>query len=213
VQIDWIPMIGFAVASLLLIMIPGPDQALITRNCLMGGRRAGLLTMVGGLLGVSVHAAAASAGVSALLVASPKAFAVLKAAGAAYLLWLGARMMRSLFHGRDAHGDASAGRSVAGRGSLRQGFHSNALNPKVALFFVTFLPQFLPQSGAAHREALVLSGLFAALYAGWFGMYVLAVQSLGRLLRRPRVAASIEQLTGGLLIAAAVRLFVTQPLT
>ena len=90
---------------------------------------------------------------------------------------------------------------------LRQGFLSNALNPKVALFFVTFLPQFLTTDGASPRtEALLLSGIFGVLYLTWFGLYVAAVDRLGRWLQRPRVKARIEQVTGLVLATVAIRL-------
>jgi threonine/homoserine/homoserine lactone efflux protein len=93
---------------------------------------------------------------------------------------------------------------------LRQGFLSNALNPKVALFFVTFLPQFLSaDSGSPRAEALLLSGIFGALYLAWFGLYIAAVDRLGRFLQRPRVKAHIEQITGLVLATVAVRLATT----
>jgi threonine/homoserine/homoserine lactone efflux protein len=201
-------MTTFAITALVLIMLPGPDQALITRNALAGGRRGGALTMVGGVLGVTVHAGAAALGLSALLLASATAFTALKVAGAAYLLWLGGQMVWSAVRsGRPA----APGRPVAAPARpsayLRQGFLSNALNPKVALFFVTFLPQFLTAGGGSPRaEALLLSGIFATLYLAWFGLYLSAVDRLGRWLRRPRVTARIELATGLVLTTVAVRL-------
>ncbi|PZF79457.1 LysE family translocator [Jiangella anatolica] len=207
-------MTTFALAALVLIMMPGPDQALITRNALVGGRAGGLLTMVGGVLGLTVHAGAAAVGLSALLLASATAFTVLKIAGAAYLLWLAVQLLRSAARTRRSGASADAGGSggalvAAPRrwAYLRQGFLSNALNPKVALFFVTFLPQFLSGGVASARaEALLFSGVFALLYLAWFGLYVAAVDRLGRWLRRPSVTARIEQVTGVLLAAVAVRL-------
>ncbi len=203
-------MTTFGIAALLLIMLPGPDQALITRNALVGGRHGGLLTMLGGVLGVSVHAAAAAWGVSALLLASATAFTALKIAGAAYLLWLAAQMLWSATRSRrsPAAEERETGGAPARRwGYLRQGFLSNALNPKVALFFVTFLPQFLTADNASPRaEALVLSSIFGVLYLAWFGLYIAAVDRLGRWLRRPRVKARIEQVTGLVLATVAVRL-------
>ena len=100
-------MTTFAIAALLLIMVPGPDQALITRNALVGGRRAGVLTMLGGVFGVTVHATAAAAGLSALLLTSATAFTALKIVGAAYLLWLGVQMLRSAI--RTGRGPVDAG--------------------------------------------------------------------------------------------------------
>jgi threonine/homoserine/homoserine lactone efflux protein len=200
----------FALAALLLIMIPGPDQALMTRSTLVGGRTAGLLTMAGGVLGLAVHATAAAVGLSALLLASATAFTVLKIVGAAYLLWVGVQTLRAAARSRSAPAETMTTRvRLRPLTAIRQGFLSNALNPKVALFFVTFLPQFLSTGdtpAATRLHALLLSAVFALLYLGWFGLYVTAVNGLGRLLRRPRVKAGIERVTGVLLVAFAVRL-------
>ncbi|MEU8614142.1 LysE family translocator [Actinoplanes sp. NPDC048791] len=204
-------MLTFAMTALVLIMLPGPDQALMTRNALVGGRAGGVLTLVGGVLGVGVHAGAAALGLSALLLASATAFTVLKIAGAVYLLWLAAQMLWSAARSpRAPVTDQPDVVPVRRSAYLRQGFLSNALNPKVALFFVTFLPQFLTVGGGSPRaEALLLSAIFAGLYLSWFGLYVAAVDRLGRWLRRPRVKARIEQVTGLVLATVAVRLLVT----
>ncbi|RZS31153.1 threonine/homoserine/homoserine lactone efflux protein [Herbihabitans rhizosphaerae] len=201
-------MTEFAIAALVLIMLPGPDQALITRNALVGGRSGGALTMLGGVLGVAVHAALAALGVSALLLASATAFTILKIVGAVYLLWLAAQMLWSARRTRRAPERTDALVAPQRRSAcLRQGFLSNALNPKVALFFVTFLPQFLSgDTGSPQLQGLVLSGIFAILYLAWFSVYLIAVDRLGRWLRRPRVRARIEQVTGMVLGAVAVRL-------
>lgn len=199
-------MMTFAIAALLLIMLPGPDQALITRNALVGGSAGGLLTMIGGVLGLTVHASAAALGLSALLLTSATAFTALKIVGAAYLLWLGIQMLRSAARRTQA---AEAIIAAPSRKAvyLRQGFLSNALNPKVALFFVSLLPQFLSaDSGSPRAEALLLSAIFAVLYLAWFGLYVAAVDRLGRWLRKPTVKARIEQVSGVLLLSVAVKL-------
>jgi threonine/homoserine/homoserine lactone efflux protein len=195
-------MLTFALASLVLIMIPGPDQALITRNTLAGGRAGGLLTMAGGVLGVAIHASAAALGISALLATSATAFTVLKLIGAAYLLWMGISAIRAAR--RTAHIADESGSSGRLR-AVRQGFLSNALNPKVALFFVTFLPQFLP-SHATLSQALLLCSVFAVLYVSWFSLYVLLVEQIGKFLRRPTVRGWIERVTGVMLIGFALRL-------
>lgn len=199
-------MLTFAIASLVLIMMPGPDQALITRNALVGGRAGGLLTALGGMLGTTVHAGAAAIGLSALLVASATAFTALKIVGVLYLLWLALSMLAS---SRRPHtdDDTSTMAAQAGWKYLRHGFLSNALNPKVALFFVTFLPQFLSSGTDSPRaQGLLLSAVFALLYISWFGLYAAAVERLGRWLRKPKVSARIEQLTGFGLIGVAARL-------
>jgi threonine/homoserine/homoserine lactone efflux protein len=201
-------MTTFAIAALVLIMVPGPDQVLITRNVLAGGRSGGLLTLAGGALGLSVHASAAALGLSALLLASATAFTVLKIVGVVYLLWLGIQTLRSAIRTRrEPAADQPFAAPRRRLAYLRQGFLSNALNPKVALFFVTFLPQFLStDTGSPQAQALILSAIFGVLYVTWFSLYVLAVARLGRWLRRPKVKARIEQVTGLVLVTFAARL-------
>ena len=145
---------------------------------------------------------------SALLLASATAFTVLKIVGVAYLLWLGLQTLRAARRSRHEPGAEGAVAVPQRRWAyLRQGFLSNALNPKVALFFVTFLPQFLPtDSGSPRAEALLLSAIFAVLYVAWFSVYVVAVDRLGHWLRRPNVKARIEQVTGLVLVTFAARL-------
>jgi threonine/homoserine/homoserine lactone efflux protein len=164
--------------------------------------------MLGGVLGLTVHAGATALGLSALLLASATAFTMLKIVGAVYLLWLAVQMLWSARRSRRPPvPEEPVAVSVRRSAYLRQGFLSNALNPKVALFFVTFLPQFLAaDSGSPRAEALLLSGIFGALYLAWFGLYVAAVDRLGRWLQRPRVKARIEQVTGLVLATVAVRL-------
>lgn len=201
-------MIAFMIASLILIMIPGPDQALITRHAITRGRTAGLFTMLGGVLGLTVHATAAAFGVSALLLASPTAFTVLKIVGVAYMVWMGVQTIRGSFK-RDAEGEGEGNAITRGASHwrfLRRGFLSNALNVKVALFFVTLLPQFLPTSGQVLGQALIFSGIFAIIYLCWFSSYVWAIDWLGDYVRRPKVRAAIERVTGLMLIGFAVRL-------
>src|SRR4051794_13069249 len=190
----------FGIASLVLIALPGPDQALIMRNALVGGRTAGVRTMLGGATGLTLHATAAALGVSALLATSAAAYATLKLVGVAYLLYLGARMLLSARKPPEPEQEARGGRPFL------QGFVSNALNPKVALFFLTFVPQFLPDSGSTLPVALALSAVFAAIYLAWFTGLVRLVGLASDVLRRPRVKAWIERVTGGALVAFAVRL-------
>jgi threonine/homoserine/homoserine lactone efflux protein len=192
--------IEFVLASLLLIALPGPDQALIMRNALVGGRTAGMRTMLGGASGLTLHAAAAALGISALLATSATAYSTLKLVGIAYLLYLGVRMVLAAQRPSDQDEGTSGGRAFA------QGFVSNALNPKVALFFLTFVPQFLPDHGPSLPAALALSATFAAIYLAWFSGVVTLVELVGNALRRPRVQAWTERVTGGALVAFGLRL-------
>src|SRR3954451_16261579 len=190
----------FALTSLVLIALPGPDQALIMRNALVGGRSAGVRTMLGGVTGLTLHATAAALGVSALLATSAAAYATLKLVGVAYLIYLGAKMLLSARQPAEPEQEGRGGRPYL------QGFVSNALNPKVALFFLTFVPQFLPDPGSTLPLALALSATFAAIYLAWFTGLIRLVALASDALRRPRVKAWIEPVTGGALVACAVRL-------
>ncbi|MER7504701.1 LysE family translocator [Nonomuraea pusilla] len=199
-------LLTFTVTTLIMIMIPGPDAALIMRSALAHGRLAGLLTMLGGLAGLTVHATAAAFGLSALLVASPAAFTVVRVLGVCYLLWLGAQaLLPNRAGARRQERERPSGTPLA---HVRRGLLSNLLNPKVLLLFVTWLPQFLPAHGDALGRALLLSGITAGLYAVWFSLYNVLIDKVGALLRRPRVRAAIERATGVLLVGFALRLAV-----
>jgi threonine/homoserine/homoserine lactone efflux protein len=193
-------LLAFVVASLVMVALPGPDQALITRNALVGGRAVGRRTMLGGACGLSVHATAAALGLSALLATSASAYTALKLVGIAYLAFLALRMLTSA-----APAGEDSGRTGP-RHPFAQGLLSNALNPKVALFFLTFLPQFLPRQHAALPAALALSGVFALIYLAWFSALILAVERLGRALRQPRIQRRLERITASALLAFAARL-------
>jgi len=193
-------MIEFAVASLVLIAIPGPDQALIVRNALVGGRAAGLRTMLGGASGLLFHSTAAVLGLSALLAASATAYTSLKVAGVAYLLYLGVRMLRA------AGADSGADEQRRGSRPYSQGLLSNAMNPKCALFFLTFLPQFLPDHGARLPMAVALAAVFEVLYLAWFTGLVALVDRVGEWLRRPRPRAWMDRASGSALVGFAARL-------
>jgi threonine/homoserine/homoserine lactone efflux protein len=193
-------IVEFAIASLVLIALPGPDQALIMRNALVGGRTAGVRTMLGGASGLTLHAGAAALGVSALLATSAAAYSTLKLVGIAYLLYLAVKMLLSARTPSEPEQETDAGRPFV------QGFVSNALNPKVALFFLTFVPQFLPDTGSTLPVSLALSAIFAAIYLAWFSGLVTLVGLASDALRRPRVKAWIERITGGALFAFAARL-------
>jgi threonine/homoserine/homoserine lactone efflux protein len=193
-------IVEFVIASLVLIALPGPDQALIMRNALVGGRIAGLRTMLGGATGLTLHAAAAALGVSALLATSATAYAALKLVGVAYLLYLAVKMLLSARRPAPPETETRGGRPFV------QGFVSNALNPKVALFFLTFVPQFLPDGGPTLPVSLGLSAIFAAIYLTWFSGLVTLVGLASDVLRRRSVKAWIEGVTGAALVAFGVRL-------
>jgi threonine/homoserine/homoserine lactone efflux protein len=197
-------MLEFAAASVVLIAIPGPDQALIVRNALVRGRAVGMQTMFGGATGLLVHSTAAALGISALLAASATAYTALKLAGVAYLLYLGVRMLRAA-----GRADADEVEPVRGR-AFSQGLLSNAMNPKVALFFLTFLPQFLPDHGPRLPAAIAMAAVFEVLYLAGVTGTIAIVEVVGDWLRRPRARAWMERVSGSTLIGFGARLAVSR---
>jgi len=174
----------FALAALALLVIPGPAVLYIVFQSAEQGRRVGLASVAGVHLGTLVHVAAASAGLSALIVASSLAFSIVKYAGAAYLIYLGIRKLLE----RDAETRVERKREPLRRAFVR-GMLVNALNPKTALFFLAFLPQFVaPDRGGVWSQALVLGFVFVGLGLITDSLYALAAGTVGGLLRRQRDA-------------------------
>jgi threonine/homoserine/homoserine lactone efflux protein len=174
----------FGLAALVLLAIPGPAVLYIVVQSAEQGRRVGLASVAGVHLGTLVHVAAASAGLSALIVASSFAFSAVKYAGAVYLIYLGVRKLLD----RDAQTSAERTREPLRRAFVR-GTIVNALNPKTALFFLAFLPQFVtPDRGGVWSQALVLGFVFVGLGLVTDSLYALAAGTVAGLLRRQRNA-------------------------
>ena len=172
----------FGLAALALLVIPGPAVLYIVFQSAEQGRRVGLASVAGVHLGTLVHVAAASAGLSALIVASSLAFSVVKYAGAAYLVYLGIGKLLQ----RDPETQVERKREPLRRAFVR-GMIVNALNPKTALFFLAFLPQFIaPDRGGVWSQALVLGFVFVGLGLITDSLYALAAGTVGGLLRRRR---------------------------
>ncbi len=200
-------LIPFLAVSAVVIVAPGPDMALVGRNALFGGRRAGVYTAVGVVLGLAVWSLAASVGVAALLRKSEPAFVTLKIVGAVYLVWLGVQALRVAWRG---HGDETTASPAVGsrrhpQRALRQGFLSNLANPKIAVFFTSFLPQFAPP-GASFAVLLSLGLVFCLITLVWMAGYGVFVAKAGDVLRRPRIRRVMEGVTGAVLVAFGVRL-------
>ena len=195
-------LLPFLAIAILLIVIPGPDTAMVTKNAVVGGRRSGVYAALGVSIGLTIWTAAAALGIAALLRASAVGFDALKIAGAIYLAWVGIQMLRS--HGAVAAGDAT--RAASGVRALRQGVLSDLGNPKIAVFFTSLLPQFVQGTGSAFVPLLLLGGVFAVLTLFWLATYALAVGHASGWLRRPRVRLALDRFTGVVLIGFSVRL-------
>jgi RhtB (resistance to homoserine/threonine) family protein len=200
-------LIPFLAVSAVVIIAPGPDMALVGRNALFAGRRAGVYTTIGVVLGLAVWSLAASVGVAALLRRSEPAFVALKLVGAMYLVWLGLQALRVAWrgHDRDATSALALSSRPGPRRALRQGFLSNLANPKIAVFFTSFLPQFT-SSDASFAALLALGLVFCLMTLVWLAGYGVFVAKAGDVLRRPGIRRVMEGVTGTVLIGFGVRL-------
>jgi threonine/homoserine/homoserine lactone efflux protein len=187
---------GFLGVAALVIVTPGQDTALTIRNTLLGGRRGGVATAAGVISGQLVWAVTASAGLSALLLASAPLFTAIRVAGAAYLVLLGVQSLLAASRGRRLEE-----RAPRRQAPYRQGVLSNLGNPKMAVFFTSLLPQF----ASSFAGMLALGVVFATLTLTWLSAYALAVARASGLLRRSRVRRALDALTGIALVALGIR--------
>lgn len=199
--------LAFFGISALVIVTPGQDTVLTIRNTLLGGRVGGTFTAVGVALGQAIWTLAASAGVTALLLASEPAFAAVRVAGAAFLIYLGAQALIAAARGGAAQRvKAAEGNWLAPAIALRQGLMSNLGNPKMAVFFTSLLPQFVPAGHTAFLNMLALGLVFCCMTLGWLSIYALVVGRAGDLLSRPRIRRALDAGVGTVLVVLGVRL-------
>lgn len=204
--------LAFMGAAALVISVPGPDFAVVLRNGVSGGRTVGMATAFGTATGILVHCAAAVGGLSALLAASATAFTVIKIAGAIYLIWLGAQSLLSAWRGGGATGGVRSGGGSSARGDVpghwrayRQGLLTNVLNPKVAVFFLTFLPQFLEPGVAVPLRMAQLGLTFWVMTLGWLVVMAVATDTLRGVLRRGRVRRAIDAAMGTVFVGFGLK--------
>jgi threonine/homoserine/homoserine lactone efflux protein len=197
---------AFVGISLLVIVTPGQDTALTIRNTLLGGRPAGVATVLGSSCGQVVWTLATSAGLAVLLIEFHPAFDALRLAGCVYLLYLGAHALLDAVRNRiPPEQSTTAGRRMTPLRGFRQGLLSNLGNPKMLLFFSSLLPQFA--GGHASFEKLLLFGLaFTAMSLSWLMIYTVAVAKARALLLRSSLRRLIDATTGIVLIALGLRL-------
>jgi threonine/homoserine/homoserine lactone efflux protein len=189
----------FAAASLAFLAIPGPSVFYIVTRSVAQGRRAGVTSMLGVQAGGLVHVVAAAFGVSALIASSATAFTIVKYAGAAYLIVLGIRKLRSR---GEEDGEPQIGVPVPANRLFWQGAVVNLLNPKTALFFLAFLPQFVDPSAPVAPQMLVLGTLLVGLGVVSDGTYALVAAGAGRRLRETAAARrTLDRLSGGVFIS------------
>ena len=204
------PLVFVGVVALLTIT-PGADMAMVARSVFTGGRRDAFATTLGISAGCFVWACASALGVAAVLAASQTAYDALRLVGAAYLVWLG---VQSLWAARSGAGAAAApGAAAAGRGSaprqghpFRQGLLTNLFNPKIAVFYSTFLPQFIGPGDPALLVSMLLACVHIALGIAWLSLYAWLLDRAIETFKGSRVRRALDALTGTVLVGLGLRL-------
>lgn len=189
-------LIAFTAAASLLTVTPGLDTALVLRTAAADGARPAALAGLGIAGGCLLWAALVAVGLGALLAASELAYRILRFAGAAYLIWIGYRMLRHPRHVFQIESVSAHGRAAFARGAL-----TNLLNPKVGVFYVSFLPQFVPHGAPVAAFILLLGLIHAVLGLIWFACLILATRPIARLLRKPALVLGLDRITGALFVA------------
>jgi len=196
---------AFTVAAGILTLTPGLDTALILRTAAVEGPKRAVLAVAGIQAGCFCWGALAAFGIGAVLQASVLAFTILKWAGAAYLVWMGINL---ILKPRDSFEVSTQGQASSGSDTtwMRRGFLSNMLNPKMGVFYVSFLPQFLPHDVPAAPFMLGLTGIHMVLGVLWLGTLIAATQPIARVLKRAAVVRWLDRVTGGVFVAFGLRL-------
>jgi threonine/homoserine/homoserine lactone efflux protein len=204
----------YLASAVVLVLIPGPDSLLIASRSLFEGRNAGWIATVGTTCGNVLHAALAALGISAVIAASPDLFDAVRLAGAGYLAWIGLKALRQAYLGWRTGGGlslTSVPKASAWR-NLTHAFLTNLLNPKVILFYLAFVPQFVsPVAGSIGLQTLVLGLTLAGLAAVYHvALAALAAGAAKRLIGSARARAVIDGIAGLLFLGFAARLFLTE---
>jgi RhtB (resistance to homoserine/threonine) family protein len=205
-------VLAFAAVAAVVTISPGADTLLVVRNSLRGGRRDGILTAIGVGSGLYFHAMLSAIGVSAVLAHSAQAFLVLKVAGAAYLAWLGLQSLRSGIRGGPAGPPSGAlpAATPAVR-CFREGLLTNLLNPKVIVFYLALLPQFLSPGDPVLQKSLLLAAIHFAEGIAWLSFVAWAVDRSRRFFLRPGLRRWMDSICGTILVGLGVKLALEQP--
>jgi RhtB (resistance to homoserine/threonine) family protein len=196
----------FIVMSILLIILPGPDTGLATKNTITYGKKGGLKTVLGITCGLIIHTFAAVVGLSAIIVKSAVLFSAFKYIGAIYLIYLGVMSLWSLRKKEVPFENNDQGEIKYGTSCFRQGFLTNLLNPKVAVFFLTFLPQFVVPEGNLFLQLLGMGVIYTCLTFIWFLLYVYLINYISTWMKKPSTQLVIQGLTGCVLVGFGIKL-------
>jgi len=202
-------IVSFTVAAAVLTVAPGQDTMLVVRNVLRGGRGDGVVTTFGICTGLFIHATLSALGVSIVLMHSAMAFQVVKTAGACYLVWLGVRSLAGAVRGGHfpAHTEHQlATRAASPHRCFLEGLLSNVLNPKTAVFYLAFLPQFIRPTDLVLQKSLLLAGIHYVEAILWLVVVSIAVDRMRRLFLTSMVRRWLDGMCGTLFVGFGVRL-------
>lgn len=209
---DWTQFLSFALVTSLLVMSPGPNGVLIAKTVPTSGRAAGFANVAGFVTAFYIHGALSILGVSVILVQSANAFMVVKLLGAAYLCWVGFKALRDAWRGVKTVAEvAPAKRKRTMIKAYGEGFLTNALNPKVSIFYLAAFPQFIPAGEGAVASAFMLVCVHAAINAVWFGSIILLLGRLTRFAGSGRFQRALKAMTGAVFIAFGLNLAAFRP--
>ncbi len=199
-------VLAFCAVAALVTMSPGPDTFLVIRNTLGSGARGGIATVLGIVCGGSVHALLAALGLTLILVQSAQAFFWVKLVGAAYLVYLGVQSLRQGMRRGKNDAALQASRVTSRWRAFGEGFVTNALNPKVAVFYFAFLPQFISPDDPVALKSVMLAGIHYAMGLVWLSGVAFAVARAARLLTRPAVRRGLDIVTGSIFTGLGLKL-------
>ncbi|CEG27184.1 LysE family translocator [Bacillus sp. B-jedd] len=198
----------FILMCIFFVILPGPDIAIITKNTVTVGKAGGVRTVMGACCALLIHTTAAVLGLSAIIMKSALLFSVLKYVGAVYLLYLGIKTLWSIKNkGSASSVETHAKSRIKSESSFKQGFLTDLLNPKVALLFLTFFPQFVDHGSSSVLPFILMGLTYTMITALWCFFYVLLINRISAFMKNPKTQSIIEGITGTILIGFGIRLF------
>ncbi|MBK5447857.1 LysE family translocator [Bacillus sp. TH22] len=197
----------FIIMSICLIILPGPDTAMATKNTLIAGKIGGVKTVFGTCVALLIHTLAAVIGLSALIVKSALLFSIFKYVGAVYIVYIGIKALLAVRNTEDLNtNDVPINNDNKHTSCFRQGFLTNLLNPKIAVFFLTFLPQFLNPNHNTFIQLLVMGLTYLILTVIWFAFYIFLIDKISAFMKKPKTQRYIQGITGIVLIGFGIKL-------
>ena len=209
---DWAQFISFTLVTALLVMSPGPNGVLIAKTVPTSGRAAGFANVAGFVTAFYLHGTLSILGISVILVQSAQLFMMVKIAGAAYLCWVGFKALREAWRGVKTVAEvAPAKRRRTLLVAYGEGFLTNALNPKVSIFYLAAFPQFIPVGDGAITSAFMLVCVHASINIIWFSAMIILLSRLSGMARSGSFQRALKAVTGSVFIAFGIKLAMFRP--